>query len=297
MTVVYEIPELNIRILITKGAVHEMLDVCSYYLDKEFRSKDDDVLPIHNLLKELKKASKLKTIDETILSKDNKSISKVESIKDLKKDFDLNIKLKKLTPEIIKKLSDFNDLLNQDGYRVLALAYQIENIDTESSIDLTVQTSRKSSSISKMSTKKRSKDKLNEKKQNSNLKEKDLIFVSYLTFLNPPKTSAAKAIRDLILNNVKVKVLTGDTQEVCKNVCKQIGLSTTSMMTSKELNGLNEEELKKASIKTVIFSQLTPIQKFNIVRILKKQKHVVGFLGMHIFEDLSDLKFRIVKKD
>lgn len=100
--------------------------------------------------------------------------------------------------------------------------------------------------------------------------EKELIFVCYLTFLNPPKTSAAKAINDLIQNNVKVKVLTGDTKEVCKNVCKQIGLSTSSIITSKELNQLSEEELKEVAIRTVIFSQLTPIQKFNIVRVLKK---------------------------
>lgn len=79
---------------------------------------------------------------------------------------------------------------------MLALAYQIEHIKSDDSLGKSID------------------DKIDSNQ--SKLDEKDLIFVSFLTFLNPPKQSAAKAIRDLISNNVKVKVLTGDTQEVCK---------------------------------------------------------------------------------
>ena len=225
-----------------------MLDVCTHFIEQDIRLNEKDILSLNDLFKILKRTSEANQKTESE-STDNHHL-KDES------------KLKQITLEMLNQLHAFNNLLNQDGYRVLAVAYQIEQMKSE----LKVQT---------------------ENVKKTNLKEKDLIFVCYLTFLNPPKKSAAKAINDLILNDIKVKVLTGDTQEVCKNVCKQIGLSTSLILTSKQLTTLNEEQLKEASIQTVIFSQLTPIQKLEIVRILKKQKHVVGFLGDGINDVLA----------
>lgn len=241
VTVVYELPEISCRILITKGAVNEMLTVCKFYLDQD-DNKEGDVLPLKNLFKILKEVKTNKPDEKT------------------------NFKLKKMTDDVNDQLRALNTNLNEDGYRVLAVAYQIEDYDPNSTnqIDPNMNFSKK-----------------------SNLTENDLIFVSFLTFLNPPKRSAARAIKDLISNNVKIKVLTGDTQEVCRNVCKQIGLSTNLIINSKQLNALNEEEMKKASIKNVVFAMLTPVQKYQIVRLLKAQGHVVGFLGDGINDCLS----------
>ena len=258
VTVVYEIPEFNIRLLITKGAVNEMLDVCTHYLDHD-EMKETELLPLNKLFKVLKETSHL---TESGANDSNKEI---------------NLRLAKMTPDVVQQLHSFNDGLNQNGYRVLAVAYQIEYMKIDALIEQTPKDKRDPSKPA-------------ERKQfapSSKLEEKNLIFVSYLTFFNPPKRSAAKAIKDLIMNNVKVKVLTGDTQEVCKNVCKLIGLSTNLIISSKELNKLSEAELKEASVKTVIFSQLTPMQKFEIVRVLKKQGHVVGFLGDGINDVLA----------
>ena len=326
VTVVYEVPEHGLRVLITKGAVNEMLEVCTHCTDQSAELKETDVLSLADLFRVLKQInrptdqreasvrsdqndepvknltseSKGESTDE--LKGESKSELKRESLSDLKSESkgkpiggpvgdqknELNLQLKPMTPEIVARLRQYNDQLNQDGYRVLAVAFQVEHM-TENSSD---RLNEPASSAVHETTSLLADDKqLDDEKNrpltddllrqapNEKMAEKELIFVCYLTFLNPPKTSAAKAINDLIQNNVKVKVLTGDTKEVCKNVCKQIGLSTSSIITSKELNQLSEDELKEVAIGTVIFSQLTPIQKFNIVRVLKKHGHVVGFLG------------------
>lgn len=256
VTVVYDVPEYGLRVLITKGAVNEMLEVCTHCTDQGESLKNSPVplAKLFALLKQLEKPTE--TSDQEASPNQNS-----EPNEDLKNSEPV-LKLKKLTPEILAELHHYNDQLNGEGYRVLAVAFQIEHVKlVEKSSD-------------------QADDKVvDPPNELPEMHEKDLVFVCYLTFLNPPKTSAAKAINDLIRNNVKVKVLTGDTMEVCKNVCKQIGLSTNSIITSKELNPLSEKELQEAAVKTVIFSQLTPIQKFNIVRVLKKDGHVVGFLG------------------
>lgn len=336
VTVVFEVPEHSVRILVTKGAVNEMLEVCTHCTDQHEASKDDDLLSFGDLFKVLKRVNSQK-VDGVPIEEGSQGAFTGQKVADsigpsggpsgrpakdqteskpvgTQRTNESDLALRKMTPEILAELRDFNDLLNKDGYRVLAVAYQIEHMKLieKSSDQLSDDDGKKQENLGKDqagpdSGQKQDNEKNQDKKpsddkksyrldsleqqrlserRRSSMEEKDLVFVCYLTFLNPPKTSAAKAIKDLILNHVKVKVLTGDTLEVCKNVCKRIGLSTSSIITSKELNLLNEDELKKAAFRTVIFSQLTPIQKFNIVRVLRKHGQVVGFLGGSDFRDV-----------
>lgn len=53
--------------------------------------------------------------------------------------------------------------------------------------------------------------------------ETDLTFIGYLAFLDPPKTSAKKAIIALENNGVKVKVLTGDNALITKKSALKSG--------------------------------------------------------------------------
>lgn len=109
--------------------------------------------------------------------------------------------------------------------------------------------------------------------------EYDLTFAGFLAFLDPPKESAATAIRDLMINNVNVKVLTGDSSVVCQKICEEIRLPVQRVVTSSDLDGLNDVELSDLAERSTIFSKLTPMQKADIVRALRRNGHIVGFLG------------------
>ena len=52
----------------------------------------------------------------------------------------------------------------------------------------------------------------------------DLILNGYLAFLDPPKETAAAAIRALQQHGVSVKVVTGDNDLVARKICKEVGL-------------------------------------------------------------------------
>lgn len=66
---------------------------------------------------------------------------------------------------------------------------------------------------------------------------------------------------------------------ICKKVCHQIGLSSDSVVTGSDLIGINEAKLTELATSSVIFAKLTPLQKADVVRALRKQNHIVGFLG------------------
>lgn len=121
-----------------------------------------------------------------------------------------------------------------------------------------------------------------EKRSVSAEDECDLTFEGCLAFLDPPKEDAADAIEDLRGYGVAVKVLTGDSAAVAHSVACQIGLVSgdgTEMISGPELSELDDASKDKAAERCVIFAKLTPLQKQEIVRILSRNGHAVGFLG------------------
>lgn len=109
--------------------------------------------------------------------------------------------------------------------------------------------------------------------------EQEMVLIGYLAFLDPPKDSAAQAIRQLHEHGVEVKVLSGDNDAVVKTISRQVGIDTSTAVTGPELEKMSEEDKMKAVAKGNIFSKLTPMQKVEIIQLLQIQKNTVGFLG------------------
>ncbi len=110
--------------------------------------------------------------------------------------------------------------------------------------------------------------------------ESDLILKGYVAFLDPPKDSAAKAIRALGEHGVRVKVLTGDNDLVTRKVCHEVGLDDGSeILLGSKVETMTDAELADAAERTQIFARLSPAHKQRIIRALQSHGHVVGFMG------------------
>ncbi|HGL9313414.1 TPA: HAD-IC family P-type ATPase, partial [Neisseria gonorrhoeae] len=109
--------------------------------------------------------------------------------------------------------------------------------------------------------------------------ECDMTLIGYLTFLDPPKDSAAAAIEKLHEYGVDVKILTGDSALVTKAVCAQVGIKNNRILLGKEVEELSDAELKIEVEKVQIFAKLSPDQKARIISILRDNGHVVGYMG------------------
>ncbi|WP_071845494.1 magnesium-translocating P-type ATPase [Pragia fontium] len=109
--------------------------------------------------------------------------------------------------------------------------------------------------------------------------EHDLILKGFLTFLDPPKESAAKAIAALRENGVVVKVLTGDNPIITSKICRDVGLEPGIPLLGNEVELLTDEALATEAEQRTIFAKLSPLQKSRILRVLQSKGHTVGFLG------------------
>ncbi|HIE4011925.1 TPA: magnesium-translocating P-type ATPase [Serratia marcescens] len=109
--------------------------------------------------------------------------------------------------------------------------------------------------------------------------ESDLILEGYVAFLDPPKESTAPALAALKQNGVTVKILTGDNELVAAKVCRDVGLEADHLLRGSEIEQMDDEQLAQAAARTTVFAKLTPLHKERIVKLLRRQGHVVGFMG------------------
>ncbi len=136
--------------------------------------------------------------------------------------------------------------LNEDGFRVVAVAYK--ELDRP-------------------------------KPSYSVADESDLILLGYIAFLDPPKDSAREAIAALAAKGVQVKILTGDNEVITRKICREVKIEAGDILLGGGVERLSDRQLAETAARTTVFAKLTPVQKERIVRALHLQGHVVGFLG------------------
>ncbi|AZD28705.1 magnesium-translocating P-type ATPase [Pseudomonas chlororaphis] len=109
--------------------------------------------------------------------------------------------------------------------------------------------------------------------------EQGLTLIGYVAFLDPPKESTAPALQALAAHGVAVKVLTGDNELVTAKICREVGLEQQGLLLGNDIERMSDTQLAKAVETTNVFARLTPSHKERIVRLLKGNGHVVGFMG------------------
>jgi len=151
-------------------------------------------------------------------------------------------------PEHDIKRRQLADDLNGQGFRVIALAYKQMPGGPDSAV-YTVKD------------------------------ESDLILLGFLAFLDPPKDTAAEALKQLHNLSVDVKVLTGDNEIITAYICKEVGMKVENLLVGSQIEAMSETELATAASATSVFARLAPAHKERIIRALQSRGHVLGFLG------------------
>lgn len=109
--------------------------------------------------------------------------------------------------------------------------------------------------------------------------EKDMVFIGFLTFFDPPLEDADEMLDALRHDGVEVKILTGDNELVTRYVCEQVGLATDRIVLGDELDHMSDTALTHVAEQAKVFARVSPAQKNRIILALKRRSHVVGFLG------------------
>ncbi len=109
--------------------------------------------------------------------------------------------------------------------------------------------------------------------------EAGLILLGFLSFLDPPKDTAAEALKRLRKLNVQVKILTGDNDIITAHICQEVGMPVQHLLLGSQIEAMSDGELAAAATATSVFARLVPAHKERIIRALQSQGHVTGFMG------------------
>lgn len=113
----------------------------------------------------------------------------------------------------------------------------------------------------------------------SAIDESEMILIGFIGFLDPPKVSAKAALNALRNHGISTVVLTGDSEGVAINVCRQVGIDVANSLTGKDVDSLSDEELMEKLPGCHLLSKLSPIQKQRVVRLFQQMGHTVGYMG------------------
>ena len=170
----------------------------------------------------------------------------VEEILNICTTFEYKGQTEKLTNEKIENMKRICKNLNEEGFRVVAICKKIIT---------------------------------NNKKDFNSTDEKEMTLLGFIGFLDPPKESAKEAIEGLNNAGIRVMVLTGDNVEVTRCVCNKAGINSKEIITGNKIDTLSDVALSRLLKRNNIFAKLSPIQKARIVRVLKQNGNVVGYMG------------------
>ncbi len=109
--------------------------------------------------------------------------------------------------------------------------------------------------------------------------ESELIFAGFAAFLDPPKATAAHALKALAASGVAVKIVTGDGELITRHVCAQLGMPVSGVLSGSEIQQLNDPALAVRVKEANLMCRVTPAQKNRVILALKAQGHTVGYLG------------------
>jgi Mg2+-importing ATPase len=155
-------------------------------------------------------------------------------------------KIKRITNQAVKRLHNQIQKYENDGYKIIAVSERSLN-----------------------------------KKETSKKDEKELTFMGFLLFLDPPKKTTRESLLMLEKLGVELKIISGDSPIITKKICTEVGvpIKEEKVITGEQLSQLNEAEFKSCCKKYNVFARVSPEQKHKIVNAIKEQGHITGFLG------------------
>ena len=109
--------------------------------------------------------------------------------------------------------------------------------------------------------------------------ERDMTFLGFLVFADPPKADAKETLQQLKDLGVALKVITGDNRAVAASISRRVGIESPVIVTGSDLRTLSEEAVRQRAHEADVFAEVEPNQKEQIILALKHSGHVVGYLG------------------
>ncbi|NVM17095.1 MAG: cation-translocating P-type ATPase [Candidatus Lokiarchaeota archaeon] len=217
-----------------------------------------DVKNQYNILKEFSFSSEIKQM--TTICKLKVDDAKIiafskgapERILGITNQIEINGVAKPLTDNLRKQLLEEIKIRANQGYRTLAVGYK--------SIE----------------------DSKNFKREEV---EYDLVFLGYVSILDPPRSGVRESVEECESAGVKIAMITGDHPATAKTIAAQMRIYKEGdlVIEGSEINNLKDQEFNRVSV----FARVDPSDKEIIVEKYQSQNHICAMTGDGINDALA----------
>jgi calcium-translocating P-type ATPase len=110
----------------------------------------------------------------------------------------------------------------------------------------------------------------------------DLTFICAISLADKLRSEAHDAVETLDRAGIQVVMITGDNKDTAKNIarsCKILTKKRNLVLTSEELAGMSDKELRDAIPSLAVLARALPTDKSRLVRVSQEMDLVVGMTG------------------
>jgi H+-transporting ATPase len=107
------------------------------------------------------------------------------------------------------------------------------------------------------------------------------VLVGLAALSDEPRPESAALVRELKSLGISVKMLTGDSLPVAKEIAEEVGIGNSIIRASDLGESINQNAIEATQLaeKSAGFAEIYPEDKYTIVKSLQVSKHVVGMTG------------------
>ena len=109
--------------------------------------------------------------------------------------------------------------------------------------------------------------------------ENDLIFVGLMGMIDPPREEAKDAVAVCKNAGIQVKMITGDHKVTASAIGAQLGIESAKTVEGREINEMNDEELRECVKTTSVFARVSPEHKVRLVDAVRANGNIAAMTG------------------
>jgi Ca2+-transporting ATPase len=117
--------------------------------------------------------------------------------------------------------------------------------------------------------------------------EKNLDFVGLISFEDPPREGVKETIETARKAGIRTIMVTGDHPKTAGFIARNVGIEADKVLTGEDVDGMSDEQLRKAVKETSVFARTTPEQKYRLVTAGQENREVVAVTGDGVNDTLA----------
>ncbi len=110
--------------------------------------------------------------------------------------------------------------------------------------------------------------------------ERDLALLGLFGLIDPPREEAINAVAACQAAGIRVKMITGDHALTARAISADLGLENSGRaLTGRDLEGLDDEDLRRVALETDVFARASPEHKLRLVEALQARRQITAMTG------------------